>query len=110
MNDRELIEKYRHFFPESAITKLKNGNDCITNLCLAFGFEVPDEWLPIIEEVFEKFNALPDDIRNNISVFQIKEKFGTLRIYLDGYFDETETIIDEAEKKVAELKTNKEQE
>jgi hypothetical protein len=48
-----------------------------------FGYEVHDGWLPICEKVtkkIEEYNIAHSD--NPIEIFQIKSKFGELRVYL----------------------------
>lgn len=58
------------------------------------GFDVGDGWLPIIENLFKKFNELGYKGR----LGQIKEKFGGLRVYLDDEApDEVHNAINEAE-------------
>lgn len=46
------------------------------------GVSVPPGWNLIVDEALEKLSSLPD--WENTKVFQIKEKFGTLRIYLEN--------------------------
>jgi len=57
-----------------------------------FGYEVGSGWKPIAEEAVAKLKALGAEI------FQVKEKFGGLRIYLNGYTYEMDKIIEEAAK------------
>lgn len=40
-------------------------------------FETPDIWVPFLEEMVDRMR----DIDPNITFMQIKEKFGTLRVY-----------------------------
>lgn len=43
---------------------------------------VPTGWLALIDQIFESIGALLDDEQAaRFKVFQIKEKFGTLRVY-----------------------------
>jgi len=62
-------------------------------------FECDDGWNNIIYEALDRIKALD----SNIEVYQIKEKFGGLRIYLGAYDvkydDAIEQIILEAETK-----------
>lgn len=61
--------------------------------CMAFGFECGDGWEPLIRRCLEKIEALrtlePD--AHQFALSQVKEKYGTLRIYLgcgtDAMFD-----------------------
>ena len=52
------------------------------------GFEVCDGWFEIVKSVAlaaeEDLAALPDGIRSQIRCSQVKEKFGGLRVYVDG--------------------------
>ncbi|MHA1948224.1 MAG: hypothetical protein ACW99G_02510 [Candidatus Thorarchaeota archaeon] len=61
-----------------------------------FGCEVLDGWFPIIHKLCE------DIVKTNPSedcyFLQIKEKFGTLRIYMTSSSKEVYDLIDEAEK------------
>ena len=73
-----------------------------------FGCEVHDGWLPIVEKIpklIEQYNR-NRQIDEQIEIFQIKSKFGELRVYLDykngnsandipGLTDEINKIIDE---------------
>jgi len=58
-----------------------------------FGMECGDGWYTILAEAFEKLSKL------DVTLFQVKEKFGGLRIYLDDHNKEADKIIDEAEEK-----------
>jgi len=63
-----------------------------------FGIECNDGWKHLYEPILEKiveYNKEHED--NPIEVHQIKEKFGTLRIYLSHYTDELSDMIDKAE-------------
>lgn len=68
----------------------KNGSFSCLN---CFGIECGRGWFPIIETAVKKIEAL----NQNITITQIKEKFGGLRIYTDSYTEECEKIINEAE-------------
>ena len=52
------------------------------------GFWVGDGWLPLVDRLcslieFDIQNNIPEDIRGDFFVTQIKEKFGSLRVYLN---------------------------
>lgn len=55
----------------------------------------PEGWHPILKEAFEKLFALGWDG----SIDQIKEKFGTLRLYIGNETYEMPPVIMEAEEK-----------
>ena len=61
---------------------------------LVYGFETGPGWDPILEELFSK---LSDSVR----LFQVKEKFGGLRVYTEGATEEDGLHIKEAEKKAS---------
>lgn len=88
---RKLQSKYEFLKP----TPVANG-------LMAFGFECGDGWLGILAELFDKIDkALSKDERKNFKVSQIKEKFGTLRVYCYGSSDKIEKLIEKAEQKSA---------
>lgn len=60
-----------------------------------YGFSCGDGWYDIIRECAKKLSALDP----TIVAEQVKEKFGTLRFYIDQGSDAAYTIIDEAEHK-----------
>ena len=46
-------------------------------LSLTYGFEIDSGWLPVVEDFLEKASNYKDSVR----IVQIKEKYGSLRIY-----------------------------
>ncbi len=46
-------------------------------LSLTYGFEIDSGWLPVVEDFLEKAYNYKDSVR----IVQIKEKYGSLRIY-----------------------------
>lgn len=46
-------------------------------LSLTYGFEIDSGWLPVIEDFLEKAYNYKD----SVNIVQIKEKYGSLRIY-----------------------------
>lgn len=46
-------------------------------LSLTYGFEIDSGWLPVIEDFLQKAYNYKDSVR----IVQIKEKYGSLRIY-----------------------------
>jgi hypothetical protein len=56
--------------------------------CLRSGFYCPEGWLPLVHRLCSVIehqinNYIPEEIRGEIYINQIKEKFGTLRVYLN---------------------------
>ena len=80
-------------------------NDWITELmdrfhrmfAPCFDFSCGTGWQTLITDLVEKLDALSPDI----TVVQVKEKFGALRFYIEqcpeSVFDEAERLISEAE-------------
>lgn len=61
-----------------------------------FGFECGDGWFEILKQCFKKMRHVSEEMELPVVIHQVKEKYGTLRIYLDAYYDEIDKIIDEA--------------
>ncbi len=74
------------------------GATSIREGLMAFGFECGDGWLPIIEELFAGFQELADrdGTAGRFRVTQVKEKYGTLRVYHNGG-EEYEALVEKAE-------------
>ena len=91
--NRELERKLCEDFPELF-------RDCtapITHSLMPFGCECGDGWEPIIREACAKLDVVRRDRNATLRFVQIKEKFGSLRLYMTGYDDEVERIIMDAE-------------
>lgn len=88
--EHKLIIKYPRLF--KGITKP------LTQNLMAFGIECGDGWYNILDKLFAKLNKYKD-----IELMQVKEKFGGLRIYINGvntkYSDKVYDLIDKAEAK-----------
>jgi len=57
-------------------------------------FECGPGWHPLIKDALTRIEALGNA---KLTVLQVKEKFGGLRIYLSLHSDETDAIINAAE-------------
>lgn len=79
-----LFNRYPFLFPPKEI------RDDMTQSCLAFGVETGPGWFPIIDECIAKIAAV--DVKHQIKIEQIKEKFGGLRVYYSAYPEEEESI------------------
>ena len=78
-----------------------------------FGIECGDGWKGLIEPIMEYINNYNKDKKeeDKIIIFQIKEKFGGLRFYVDHGNEELHDMIDKAEEesyKVCEFCGSKE--
>ena len=67
-----------------------------------WGPECSGEWLPVIEKLLYKINdyhsTRKEDPSNPFMVDQIKEKFGSLRVYCSGTDKTIDAMISAAEK------------
>jgi len=85
---QELINKYSHLFEPDEVRM------DITKSCMAWGMECRDGWHDLIEKMMEEISALKLE---GFYFTQIKEKFGTLRVYTNYYNEEVEAIIQKYE-------------
>lgn len=102
MNEKEIIEKYPLFFRDS--------NKSMQETCLYFGLECDSGWYDLLNDAFAKIEVEIEKIikeEPNIpeealpKATQVKEKFGTLRLYVNTFNDAIAAIIREAEAKSA---------
>ena len=73
----------------------------LKNNLMAFGFEIGKGWMPLLIELIDKIQML---VNNNpeyadVEILQVKEKYGSLRVYLNYYYKEIEELIKEYEEK-----------
>ena len=74
-----------------------NPDYTLQNNLMAFGYECGEGWIPLIEETFDKIEEiLKENPDLDFQVVQVKEKFGTLRIYYfgEGRNEQIDTLID----------------
>jgi hypothetical protein len=64
---------------------------------MCFGFECGDGWFDILKHLTEEITKV--DPYKECKVFQVKEKYGTLRFYIEDGNDEIDKLIENAEKK-----------
>lgn len=93
MKPSEIILKYPNLFGEPPFDPMKT--------LIGFGFEVGKGWLPLLEDMFEKLDKLQKEQNLDIRVVQVKEKFGGLRVYVDGANKDVNNIINEAVNKAS---------
>ena len=79
--NNELIEKYKDIL---------SGN--------FWGFEIPNGWDWVVEKYLEKTQWDITHNKLNISIVQIKEKFGGLRVYLNDVPENSYHFIEQAER------------
>lgn len=89
MTSQEIMAKYSFFHPEKSETES----------LMCFGFECGKGWYNLIDELCQKIKDTnpPEDFE----IIQVKEKFGTLRVYTNYSTKEIEELITEAENKSA---------
>ena len=81
--DSLLCQKYPKMFV--------NRNKSMQETCMYWGFECSDGWFDLIDELCSSIQSYidnnsraPDRIIPQVTVDQVKEKFGTLRFYTTG--------------------------
>ena len=67
----------------------------ITKSLIPFGFECEDGWFDLIDGLCKQIVEASPETRAS----QVKEKYGTLRFYVDRYTDKVDNIIQEAEER-----------
>jgi hypothetical protein len=74
---------------------------------LDFGFECNYGWHGLIKELVQKildwYEENHSSDKYDFKILQVKEKYGTLRFYVGGTYEEVFDIIDEYEKKSASI-------
>lgn len=93
----DLEEKLFNDFP-----LLFDKGASIRMSCMAFGFECGDGWYDLIRELCERLYPLikkiiPEDDGYSCRVSQVKEKYGSLRFYMDSSTNEMDDLIEEYE-------------
>ena len=86
--EQELLEKYSHLFEPPEIRRDPEQS------CMAWGFEHDQGWMSIIKDMLEQISEIVE--RKQLDDFyftQIKEKFGTLRVYTSLYDEEISEVI-----------------
>ena len=86
---KELQDKLYEQFP-----KLYAQKDLdMQQTCMCWGICCGDGWYNIIEDLSRKLEPL------GVEAVQVKEKFGGLRFYLNGYNETASKLINKAEAK-----------
>lgn len=72
----------------------------MTKTCMCWGFETGDGWFDLIDRLSKRIVEVSND---SVQASQVKEKFGTLRFYVDSACsDEVYSLIEQAEQESAE--------
>lgn len=78
--DKQLCEKYPKLFADR--------HKPMTETAMCWGFDVGDGWYDLIDILCGSIQSYIDDNKKpQITVSQVKEKFGTLRFYTNGSDD-----------------------
>ena len=65
---------------------------------MAFGFECGDGWLPLLEGLFAQIDKIVrEEGLEDFAITQVKEKYGSLRVYTNYSTNAIDTAIDAAE-------------
>lgn len=95
--DEALVRDFPNFYRD------RHASMHVTSM--AFGFDVGDGWEPIIRRMSERIEAvilrMPAEERHFYRASQVKEKFGSLRVYIERSHPEINVIIDEAERETS---------
>lgn len=99
MTQDEIVKKYKYMFNHMSDSRYP----------ISYGFSCDDGWNKILENLITKISEI--DIYKVVRIFQIKEKFGTLRFYIEftepqlpynniiiDYSDDIYKLITETEK------------
>lgn len=86
--EKLLFAKYSSLFEPEEIRKDE------TKSCMAWGFDCDDGWFNIIDNMLAELQELHIE---GLFIEQIKEKFGTLRVYTSGAYQEVFDIVDKYE-------------
>lgn len=99
MNKKNTNKLFRDF------PRLYRGrNKPMTESLMGFGFECGDGWYNLIHTLSAALeNHMNESPKVHIEASQVKEKFGSLRFYIDGGDDYTLKLIDEAERQSATI-------
>lgn len=60
--------------------------------CMAFGFEIGDGWYPLVRDLLLDIEGMARERPSHFltfEIFQVKEKWGGLRFYYQGYYFDT---------------------
>jgi len=80
----KLYEKYPDLFKQKDLD--------MRQTCMCWGICTGDGWYDLLDRMCEELQRL--DV--GLTFTQIKEKFGTLRVYCNGYNDDVNKIIGKA--------------
>ena len=91
MEEKDIFGRFPKLFRQKDLP--------MTHTCMCWGLSCGKGWYPLIANLCEKINA---HLKENPNIdqpefAQVKEKFGMLRIYMDGGDDYIDELISQAE-------------
>ena len=96
--DKRLCEEFPNLY--------RNRNRSMMETCMCWGFDCDDGWYNLIYNLSAQLEAeimmMPEEHRPTFCAAQVKEKYGTLRFYMEGCTDTMGKFIREAENKSEE--------
>ena len=69
---------------------INNPDPTLQNNLMAFGREHDSGWNKLANELFEELDKLPEEIH----LLQVKEKYGSLHVYVSGASEKAQDTID----------------
>ena len=88
--EQRLFDKYPELFSRYTLP--------MAQTCMCWGIETGDGWYDIIDDMCEEIARTDPECK----LEQVKEKFGTLRVYTLSYTKESDKAIRKAELRSAE--------
>jgi hypothetical protein len=99
-NSRRLQSDFPQLYRLQRLDPLRQD---IPTLMALWGFECGDGWTDLIYRLSRAISTHIEFIGLGIVATQVKEKFGTLRFYVDGGDEEVFRLIDAAEQESATI-------
>lgn len=99
--ENKLYSSFPKLFAQKDLPKEKT--------CMCWGIETPDEWFDIIYSVCETLQTMTDNNKDisdrypQVEFTQVKEKFGSLRMYNNVNSDYVNGVLDLAETMIQKL-------
>ena len=88
-----LSDQLKKEFPDVVIVDDLNHDSPFA----LFGFESPNGWFQILYHAFDQMQQRVNEHQAIVRIRQIKEKYGSLRLYIQTNDDTCKRIADEAE-------------
>lgn len=84
-NTKKLYDDFPNLYKQHKLSIMEN--------CMPWGFDCGNGWFNLIYNLSKKIS----EIAPECEATQVKEKYGTLRFYCNGYNDEVDKLINDAE-------------